>query len=404
MKYEIYSLFRNCNVLGLCRLLNDALLWEEAKDRSKLFDYQTVGEDELRKRYFIGRNKVDGDLFPLLGSKETGDEKNDILFYHESGERRKAGKRRVKKRGPDGVTNIYGRFYTPYTLSEVVYLKYLMRERVHHLFLSEDECRKLECAVDGYLEENNVSLSEVEALDDFLIYKGRSLLRDRWEGETLVCCKRNLKVLSEAIKERCNITYRLENASDNEPQRCYPRNIIYSQLEERLRVLVYDYHSEKYVRLYVSEMRDIEKIAKEDDLEEPPVEKTWGLVLRVYAAKNAAERLLTRLAEYEYYVIRDNNVSGTEQAFYVLVFYPEVDRLRVARRILSVGSNVEILTKKKKKPKGMVSEKEPRNQQLERFIKKYVSDADVRAAIWRNCEDMVGMIKEEVNKTLEHYV
>ncbi len=396
MKYEIYSLFRNCNVLGLSRLLNDALLWEESKDKSTLFDYRTAGNMSLYERYFIGNEKVDSDMIPLLGSKETNDEKNEILFYHED------GKRKVFARESHKSRKIYGRFYMPYTTSELVYLKRLLKERLHHLFFTETECEAIEESMNACLNERGVALSEVEQMDDFIVYSGRSRLRDRWEGDIPERSKRIFSEIMKAIKGHDDIVLRLSDNPDCE-QRCRPKKLVYSQLEERLRLLAYDYVQQKDVRFYVSDMIDVREVDREVASSMPQQEKMLGLILKVSASKNGAERLLTRLTEYTYYITRDNTSSETDQRFYVLVFFPEVDRLRVIRRIMSVGSNVVVLTKKRRKTSGGKSENEPRNQQLERFLRKYIVDTDCRKDVWANCEATVATIKEELKKSIANY-
>lgn len=337
MNYNICNEERNINLisnieamLALCREIN------------------CTSEKEMNETIMHFFNKRFGSFFPTLGKKDdikkeyfSGLEDDASMYFLDSEglcEPREWLQEEAERIFPTDSIRPFPKYYIPCVTEEVLYLKYFMDEGYLNYFLSPIEVESISKKINTFISNCGIDAeTESEKMREFIVMKGRSNLRENWNEETTKQYQRNQKVILTAIDKKQAIEYSL----NGQKKVIYPIAIVYSQLEERLRVKGYLPGETRYEREYLSEMSDI---SLRTDIEvDFPKEKECTILLAVKNKDNAKERLYSRLMEYQVVHLKDFRTNREEDISFVLLTYPEIDHKRISNRLMDVMANVRVV-------------------------------------------------------------
>lgn len=345
MIYDIFNENRNINFVGLAKAIGELI---ENNEKGQDINVDKFISRTIKYSYLYG----DGENQEKLCDELAKD--NSVLFEADGSERYLRPLNNEfftaqKKEQVLAAGDEYASYRMPYTKEEVIYLKRVIASGVLNFFFSKEDCVKIENNIDVYLKENGIEPGEVEIIDEFLKNPGQSKLRENWyeirdKYHTLTLIDKRISFNKKgAVK--AGFKYMSGFAGENKLMEVYPLEILYSQLEERIRIKVWIPKENRYERIYLSDISDYEEVNSKTAVELED-EEEWAVLFAVRDTKNAYERFVGRIQEYEYDFLPNPNKDMTD-IYYIKVRFPSLDKYRMLNRILSVGPNLRVIDEKK---------------------------------------------------------
>ncbi len=170
---------------------------------------------------------------------------------------------------------------------------------------------------------------------NFVTIKGKSIVADR-----IADIKNKHQIIEQAIKDEKFIKFDYYKKEPADKNICvFPKNLVYSQLDERFRVKAYCYDG-RYRTFYLSLMDNLSVTdIKPFDVKEI-IEESKTLIFSFKNEKGLPERVCARFSDYKKQI--KYNKKKNELTYSVEYIGNPLESARIINRLLSLGSNLDI--------------------------------------------------------------
>lgn len=316
MKFNIERQQRNYNYLELIREYNLAL---DKYGFNKSFNKRDFYE--LTKN-IKGFDSADEIFEALIPNNDDIENPNKLELFYEIGQ------------------NEYGfsknrKIKLTATKEEAVVVYSMLNNGDFDLFFDKTEVVKSN--LEKYFE--NLDLLPLD-INSYIETKGQSKCAD-----CLSDIKENFEMLKTAIKEKRFVHFVYQKGNDPITLCVFPVEIIFSQLDERFRLKsICD--DNRFRTFYISYMSNLRLLDDKPFILSALEEKQKELVFQFCNEKGLEERVCARFSNYEKQVHFDKNKNVI---IYRLKYNDNpLESSRIISRLLSLGSNVQILSNERK--------------------------------------------------------